>query len=82
MHERSTQTVTGVCVLAEEASLREAANVGTLMYGKLDENRIPNGISWQSGTSAAMPHEPGQYHLLHGRARLMVLHRRAYTALP
>jgi hypothetical protein len=56
MGERSTQPVTGVWLLAEEASHREATHVGTLMHGKLDEILIPIGMSWQSGTSAVMPH--------------------------
>ena len=40
------------------------------------------GVRRQVGTSAEMPQEPGQYHLLPGCARLMLLHERVYSGHP
>ena len=62
--------------------MREADNVGTLVHAKPDDHRIQIGKRRQAGMSAALPQEFGQYNLLPGCARLMLLHERAHAGHP
>ena len=60
--------------------MREAGTVGTLVHSKPDDHRRQMGKRRQAGMSAALLQEFGQYNLLPGCARLIVLFERAVLA--